>query len=276
MERQGKPDSVFDPGSILSADYFLAKCNKEWIRTSEEFTDALRASDTRSEEKNLFISGRDAINIFEVNNTLAQQNVNIFVHHTDVIPSASSFKKMSRFGYKLFSLNWMGDLTICKPIPIGIPSKIHSLNRNKSEFMKSLKKEILSPSEFEFFAYLSFDMTTNLRIRKPLLEKFYHSSSVFIPRTRLTPREHYSVISRSMYVFSPPGAGSDCFRTWEALYLGAIPVVFREHWPFAHEDLSIKVISDIEETLNLSDSTRVQKSSIQLQNQIVDLRLKFG
>jgi hypothetical protein len=49
-------------------------------------------------------------------------------------------------------------------------------------------------------------------------------------------------IQHSKYVISPPGAGADCYRTWEALYLGAIPVVLRKFWPFNHLDLPVKVV----------------------------------
>jgi hypothetical protein len=45
---------------------------------------------------------------------------------------------------------------------------------------------------------------------------------------RDTPEElirYYSQIAAHRFVLSPEGNGVDCYRTWEALYLGAIPVV---------------------------------------------------
>ena len=33
------------------------------------------------------------------------------------------------------------------------------------------------------------------------------------------------LLLRSKYVLSPPGNGPDCHRTWESIYLGAIPIV---------------------------------------------------
>jgi hypothetical protein len=276
MHLSRKSNTLFDQESILSSDYYLKKCGELRIRTLNDFISATQSFNSNNQEANLFISGRDAMVIFDAVNVQPTQSVNIFVHHSDLIPPNSSFNKMSRLGYKLFSLNWMGDLSICKPIPIGIPSEIHSLGEAKRKFMKALEKQLGFPTQPEFLIYLNFDVTTNLRVRKPILEKMYRNGSTFIPSTRLSPEEHYSIVSRSKYVISPPGAGSDCFRTWESLYLGAIPVVFREHWPFMHLELPVKIIDDIEEIIYLNDSRSVQKSCPALQDNIADLKLKFG
>jgi len=45
------------------------------------------------------------------------------------------------------------------------------------------------------------------------------------PRTLL---EYYTLLGRSQFVLSPPGRGWDCYRTYEALAMGAIPIVQRQ------------------------------------------------
>ncbi len=42
---------------------------------------------------------------------------------------------------------------------------------------------------------------------------------------RLRAWQYYSALTRAKFVLSPEGYGRDCFRTWEALALGAIPVL---------------------------------------------------
>jgi hypothetical protein len=39
------------------------------------------------------------------------------------------------------------------------------------------------------------------------------------------PEQYRQAVSESLFVLSPPGRGLDCHRTWEAIYLGAVPVV---------------------------------------------------
>jgi hypothetical protein len=46
------------------------------------------------------------------------------------------------------------------------------------------------------------------------------------------------------FVASPPGNGIDCHRTWEALYMGAIPIVKRSVLTQAFVDLPILIVED--------------------------------
>ena len=54
---------------------------------------------------------------------------------------------------------------------------------------------------------------------------------------RITPSALHFLYRNSLFVPSPAGNGLDCHRTWEALYLGAVPVVLKseytgdESWP---------------------------------------------
>jgi hypothetical protein len=52
------------------------------------------------------------------------------------------------------------------------------------------------------------------------------------------------MLSNSQFVLSPPGNGADCHRTWEAIYLGAIPIVHKDFWPFNNLELPVLVIDD--------------------------------
>jgi hypothetical protein len=55
-----------------------------------------------------------------------------------------------------------------------------------------------------------------------------------------------------MYVLSPPGNGIDCHRTWEALFLGSIPIVKKSFWPFDKLQIGAKVIEDWSEVEMIS------------------------
>lgn len=41
----------------------------------------------------------------------------------------------------------------------------------------------------------------------------------------MSPEQYRQSVRESMFVLSPPGRGLDCHRTWEAIYLGAVPVI---------------------------------------------------
>ena len=55
---------------------------------------------------------------------------------------------------------------------------------------------------------------------------------------------YYHLINKYKFILSPPGAGPDCHRTWEALYIGCIPIVISSSINELYEDLPILVIND--------------------------------
>lgn len=54
-------------------------------------------------------------------------------------------------------------------------------------------------------------------------------------------------LSRSYFCISPKGNGIDCHRTWEALYMGAIPIVTKSAVVEQHADYPIVILDDWEE-----------------------------
>tara|TARA_Y100000034_G_C6900993_1_gene416732 strand:+ start:332 stop:1264 length:933 start_codon:yes stop_codon:yes gene_type:complete len=59
--------------------------------------------------------------------------------------------------------------------------------------------------------------------------------------------EYYNEISHHKFTLSPEGAGIDCYRTWEALYLKSIPIVQKSRHMQHFSDLPILFTKDYEE-----------------------------
>ena len=73
--------------------------------------------------------------------------------------------------------------------------------------------------------FLDFNVNTNKGLRGSLYYKFAMSSFVSYPLTGLKRPSLWEEYSKYAFVMSPPGNGYDCHRTWEALALGAVPIV---------------------------------------------------
>lgn len=58
--------------------------------------------------------------------------------------------------------------------------------------------------------------------------------------------EYLQDIAEHRFTLCPNGNGVDCFRTWEALHLGSIPIVEKNVTTSYFEDLPIVVVEDIE------------------------------
>lgn len=97
----------------------------------------------------------------------------------------------------------------------------------------------------------------------PCLKEYWRDSYVDnkIKITETNPL-YYKEISKFKFVLSPPGAGVDCHRTWEALHLGCIPIVEQSSIRELYTDLPILVVDkweDINEELLVKKYNEIMK-----------------
>ena len=57
----------------------------------------------------------------------------------------------------------------------------------------------------------------------------------------------YDVMSQYKFILSPPGAGEDTHRTWEALYIGCIPIIQHSTLDELYDDLPVVIVNDWDE-----------------------------
>ena len=141
--------------------------------------------------------------------------------------------------------------------------KRDSLNQTKNEGDLSRP---LQPSENEYrrmalknntySVLLSFNVKTNPTVRVPIWDAFCNGTQykkiAYCIFDRMSTLDFYRLISRSRFVLSPHGRGIDCYRTYEALYLGAYVVVKTSSLDEIYKDLPVLIVnkwSDITETL---------------------------
>lgn len=71
---------------------------------------------------------------------------------------------------------------------------------------------------------LAINPNTNAALRVPLVSQLMKCTNVTVVNN-LSFKDYLNEIANHAFVISPPGNGYDCHRTWEALYVGANPVV---------------------------------------------------
>lgn len=148
-----------------------------------------------------------------------------------------------------FGQNILGksiDGTPITPIPIGVFTKERDgLNRNH------LLSFSTSPRQYNI--YFNTDPNTNLGEREKAWEY-----SKRIPNSLVFLNERFPVINfvenlkKCKYVISPPGYGIDCFRTWEGLHIGTVPVVKKSLTTEYFSKLFPIILIEVWEDLNLN------------------------
>ena len=79
---------------------------------------------------------------------------------------------------------------------------------------------------------------------------------LFINQSFTKRTQNWNNITQYTFVLSPFGNGMDCHRTWEALCLGAIPIVKAANFQKMFEDLPVLIVNDwFEITRELLDKT---------------------
>ena len=79
----------------------------------------------------------------------------------------------------------------------------------------------------------------------------------------VSPKTHAANLRNYSFVASPPGNGEDTHRTWEAMYLGCVPIVLRSYMTESFEalNLPIWIVDSYQDLIGLTESDLAQKYS---------------
>jgi len=231
---------------LISADYYKSKADLK-VSSLQELVDWPHF---KEKGRVIYMRSSAAERIFRdfLNSDGIKNGNNIFLlHGDDETISEATAREISTLGYKIKAVNWLGDASLVEPLPIGLPTvdRLPTNSGNDFElFMSTICEYRLQTNERDILLYANFDITTNVPIRKRALLAGLQLNGSYCPTSRVGLSHNLHILSKSKYVLSPPGAGPDCFRTWEAIYLGAVPIVLRSHWPFSHLELPVLVVDE--------------------------------
>lgn len=152
------------------------------------------------------------------------------------------------------------------PIPIGLANRYWP--HGKIEILKQAIEQGFQ--EKKHFLYLN--ITTNTPERRYITDFF--AESLFAYNSEKKPLLEYLIeLSQSLFVLSPPGGGIDCHRTWEALYMGAIPIVRTSCLDSLFSDLPVIIISrweDINEEFLKKKFDEIRRKNLNIDKLFAD------
>ncbi|CAF1314649.1 unnamed protein product [Rotaria magnacalcarata] len=110
------------------------------------------------------------------------------------------------------------------PIPIGLANtrwEFGELKRLTNGFKKYRKPW----SNRTTLLYVNFSVRNNPGERQAALSQAQKFKNVAIVDKKISYETYLEQVGNARFVLSPPGNGLDCHRTWEAILMGAVPVV---------------------------------------------------
>jgi len=190
---------------------------------------------------------------FVVAQTLDLSESDLFIHNGDEMTDHGVITELARHFKTVHAVNWIGEHKKIRPIPIGLENIRFLRNGFPGDFLSVGEKNYRSFQERPIELLVAFSLHTNPVSRSAALQASRAVEGVKVIQTAIKPYEYLNLVSSSKFVLSPPGNGPDCHRTWEALYLGAVPIVHASAWPFKDFDLPVIVLENWE---NLSSAIR--------------------
>jgi len=183
----------------------------------------------------------------------------IFItHNSDYHIDENRFNLRPKSLKMWYAQNKVYESDLLKAIPIGLENMTLRVNptsqfgRFSSQPTHGLKKALYinelaqEKREHTNLVYLNINPNTFPSERTHVLNTFWGKEWA-TSQTGLSWMDYYQQIASHKFVFSPRGNGTDCHRTWEALYLRTIPIVKKSSSMNEFKNLPILFIDDWEE-----------------------------
>lgn len=166
-------------------------------------------------------------------NVLQEYNIDLsdkilITHHSDVNilewdGNKAKFSLGPHIKFEKEKLNpkrWFGRNTCCDSVE-AIPCGLYPERYGKMEMIQELYKKDIDK---EYLLYLNFNPNSNIDRVECL--KYTKLSNHYITNGGNDSEYKFLLdVKKSYFILSPNGFGIDCHRHWEAIQLGAIPIV---------------------------------------------------
>ncbi len=127
-----------------------------------------------------------------------------------------------------------------RPIPLGILQRPDHYTRR--EMVNNFFTKLRTTTKKKYLVYMNFADFQKPERKK--LKKFMKKQSFCKRGERLEFKEYLIQTAQSVFVLSPKGLGPDCYRTWEAMLCGSIPVVRSCQLDSLYEGLPVLIIDE--------------------------------
>lgn len=235
------------------------------------------------------ISGKHAVvvvytpRIVEFYNYIIKHNVNVsnwnvFVIRGNNFFTYKDFEDLEIPFQNMFIHNLLGTPMVkqkISPLPLGINPNLVS-KPGYFELVSTtdiFKNKLIDSCKL---ILMNFDCSTNLLARESVIRQLKGSNNIDWV-SRIPSTDLFRTYSQYLFVISPPGAGPDCYRTWEAIYAGAIPIVLDSETPYFNQHYPFWRVSAWSQ-LNYLSASQIREKYLEMVNKnfVIPLTSDFG
>lgn len=123
-------------------------------------------------------------------------------------------------------IHWFGqNINVVHPKVSAIPIGLENMHYYNNGIIGNIKKIQKIHAIKKNNILYGFNIATNPLKRKPIHEVLSNIKVCEKIEGWPNASKYLNILNTYKFVASPPGNGIDCIRTWEAMYLGVIPIV---------------------------------------------------
>lgn len=147
----------------------------------------------------------------------------LLIHNGDVLPTELALKQLSNTSSAVFCVNLVREFARVHALPIGLENASRNYNGRLGFYLEGFDP---NPRHRVKRVLSSFHEETNEAVRKPV-RMLMEESRFGYDGFKWKLGEYRQALRKTKFVIAPPGNGNDTHRAWEAIYLGAVPVVLK-------------------------------------------------
>ncbi len=205
----------------------------------------------------IFVSTDYAMTFLDEVDPLLNTNYFLITHNSDLPADEGLVSRSSGKILGWFAQNNTYSHENVVPIPIGLEN-LHHYAAGLPEYFRQSHARSGNRKDRIFFG---FSIDTNPRERSRAYESASRASCADNLSTRLSQKEYLQRLATYKFVLSPPGNGVDTHRTWEAMYLGVVPIVKDSVAMHSFEELGLPlwIVRNWQELESIRESDLAEK-----------------
>ena len=232
---------------FLCPDTYLDYCNQA-ILSESDLNNFIQESSPEKEIDSVYIIGELVEKLILNLESLKKIRIKkLIIMESDTEQNVAKLQTLLSICDDIFSNNLVGIEKRITPLPLGLERRAYRSAGILNHFTKDFS---IDPNYREINFLVAWNDATNPK-RSEYRNQFNSSKNGLVINARIHPNTIHQLMRKTLFVPSPAGNGLDCHRTWEAMYLGAIPVVLKSEfcgdssWP-------VLVVDDWDEIIKMT------------------------
>jgi hypothetical protein len=230
---------------FISGDGLMLACDKALLSQNSEWVDIRN----KSTGKVVFC---DIDRLPELRDMSFEDIQTIVLHNSDRQIDEWEIRFLEGKVEAVFAANVVKETRFLRWLPTGLEN-VYRGNNGSIHYYNALSLEGRNHKCETIKTLASFRVQTNPRKRKEaevICAQYGHPNRMF------SRSQYIRELSESHFVICPAGNGSDCHRTWEAIYHNAVPIMLKDNRLCCSEDLPIVYVEAWEEFFMMSEDEK--------------------